>query len=152
MAQRTANLLRGQGGASLVEVMISLALLAVLSSTFAAQMRDLTPFHRWEQGARQVAEILRAARQQAIATNAECRVNLQEGRVEVPSAPELSTDLPAGVRITTMPGDGRVSFYPGSTCNTVGPIAVSFTDASGRVHDKVITLVLATGRVLVRGG
>jgi prepilin-type N-terminal cleavage/methylation domain-containing protein len=144
-------------GTTLVEVMVTLAILVVLASAFAAEIRDVGPTYRWEQGTQSVVEILRAARQQAIATNRRVDVNLSAGRVAVPTDPTLAAQLPAGVSLSRIPnqddlGVGIVSFFPRSTCNTVGPIEVSIAShhEDEPPRTRTITLVMATGRVLVR--
>jgi prepilin-type N-terminal cleavage/methylation domain-containing protein len=142
-------------GTTLVEVVVTMAILAVLASGFGAAVRDVVPTYRWEQGTQAVVEILRAARQQAIATNRRVHVNLRSDRIDVPSDPTLVAQLPAGVSLSRIPnrdddGVGVVSFSPRSTCNTVGPIEVTTESREGEPRMRKITLVLATGRVLVR--
>jgi hypothetical protein len=142
-------------GTTLVDVMVTMAIVVVLASGFGAAIRDLAPNYRWEQGTQSVVEILRAARQQAIATNRSVDVNLMSDRVAVPTDPSLVAQLPAGVSLTRIPnedgeGVGVVRFSPRSTCNTVGPIEVSSVTHEGDPRTRTITLVLATGRVLVR--
>jgi type II secretory pathway pseudopilin PulG len=146
----------GERGTTLVDVMVTLAILVVLSCGLAGSIRDWTPTYRWEQGTQSVVEILRAARQQAIATNRKVDVNLAVDRVAVATDPTLTAQLPAGVSLSRIPnqdhlGVGVVSFFPRSTCNTVGPIEVTSAAHAGEpARTRTITLVMATGRVLVR--
>jgi Tfp pilus assembly protein FimT len=142
-------------GTTLVDVMVTLAILVVLACGFADAIRDVRPTYRWEQGTQSVVEILRAARQQAIATNRRVDVNLSADRVAVPTDPTLAAQLPVGVSLSRVPnpddaGVGVVSFFPRSTCSTVGPIEVTSETPDGEPRTRTITLVMATGRVLVR--
>jgi len=148
--------LRRQGrerGTTLVEVMITLAVVATLVSAFGASVRSLAPAYRWQQGTQAVVETLREARQFAIAKNATVDVQLTVDQLTVidrsnGDAEILVAALPQGVTLDGLPAGGdTVTFTPRSTCNGPASIKVLGHDAS---VPRDITLVKATGRVLAK--
>jgi len=143
-------------GTSLVEVMITLAIVVTLGSAFGASVRNIAPVYRWEQGTREVVETLREARQYAIAKNATVDVQLTADRLTVVDrshgdAEILVAALPQGVNLVTAAGDllgpQTVTFTPRSTCNGPASIKVLGHDA---LVPRDITLIKATGRVLAK--
>ena len=139
-------------GTSLVEVMVTLAILVTLGSAFAASVRNMAPAYRWQQGTREVVETLREARQYAIAKNVTVDVQLtadQLTAVNRNTGDQLfATALPQGVSLDGLPDGGdTVTFTPRSTCN--GPAAIKVL-SDGAATPRSITLVKATGRVLAK--
>ena len=133
-------------GTTLVDVVVTLAIVVVLASAFAAEIRNVAPGYRWEQGTQSVVEILRQARQQAIAKNVRVAVKLIGDRLVAlePDDTEIaSIDMPQGVTLT-FPALG-VLFMPTSSCSKFGAIEV--TGAAGGT--RTININPATGRVRV---
>jgi Tfp pilus assembly protein FimT len=144
---------RGERGTSLVEVMITLAIVVTLGSAFAASVRNMAPVYRWDQGTREVVQTLREARQYAIAKNATVNVQLAADQMTVVDhsngdAEILVALLPQGVVLDGLPADGdTVTFTPRSTCN--GPSSIKVL-GNGAAEPRNITLIKATGRVLAK--
>ena len=153
MGMRDSRRERRERGTSLVEVMITLAIIVTLGSAFAASVRNMAPFYRWQQGTREVVQTLREARQYAIAKNATVDVQLTADQLTVVDrsngdAQVLVAALPQGVTLDGLPADGdTVTFTPRSTCN--GPASIRVL-AHGAADPRDITLVKATGRVLAK--
>jgi len=137
---------RRERGTSLVEVMITLAILVTLGSAFASTVRNMAPAYRWQQGTREVVDTLREARQYAIAKNVRVTVK-QVGDRLVAMDPDgleiVAVDVPSGVTLT-FPALG-VLFMPTAACSKFGAITVA--GAGGGV--KTIDVNGATGRVRV---
>jgi len=142
---------RRERGTSLVEVMITLAIVVVLGSAFGASVRNMAPVYRWQQGTREVVQTLREARQYAIAKNATVDVQLTADQLTVVDrshgdAEVLVAALPQGITLRGLPVDGdTVTFSPRSTCT--GPSSIQVAHGA---EDHNITLIKATGRVLAR--
>jgi len=142
---------RRERGTSLVEVMITLAIVVTLGSAFGASVRNIAPFYRWEQGTREVVQTLREARQYAIAKNATVDVQLTEDQLTVVDrshgdAEVLVAALPQGITLRGLPvGGDTVTFSPRSTIT--GPSSIRVAHGAA---DHNITLIMATGRVLAK--
>jgi len=140
-------------GTSLVEVMVTLAIVVTLASAFGASVRNMAPLYRWEQGTREVVQTLREARQYAIAKNATVDVQLAADQLTVVDrshgdAEVLVAALPRGVILDGLPeGGDTVTFTPRSTCN--GPSSIKVL-SHGAADPRNITLIKATGRVLAK--
>lgn len=155
MGPQSAQRQDGERGTSLVEVVVTLAIVVTLGSAFASTVRNMAPAYRWEQGTRQVVETLCEARQYAIAKNVNVDVQLTAGQVTAVDRNSggeiLVAALPQGVNLVNADGDPlapqTVTFTPRSTCNGPSSIRVAGHGA-GDSHN--ITLIWATGRVLVR--
>ncbi len=139
-----------EAGASLVELMVVMALLVVLLSGFAATARNMAPYHRWQASTREVATLLRAARVRAIASGRAVTVDLAAGRLAVRDDPTLAVDLPAGVTLSRFPARGSITFTPRGSCDTVGPLELAGSLPGQGDERTRITLVMATGRVRVQ--
>ncbi len=147
-----------QRGATLIELMVVLAIVILLAAAVLPTLGPMRRQGRLRAGANTVAGSLRSARSLAIARSAACYVyavdapdpaDPDEMLLYLPpfEKPEAVERLPAGVSfVGTLPSPGDVWFLPDGSCSTGVTLRIK---GEGREEFKV-TVSAASGRVSVQ--
>jgi general secretion pathway protein H len=139
-------------GFSLLEITISVAFLASLTALAVTSLAPVTDRMRLRAEAREIANLIGAARTRAIVTGEVANVDLDAGHNHIVSgAPALIRQLPSSVLLRLAGGDGetgarqRIAFYPEGSASG-GTFAIA-----GASRQIVIAVDWLTGRVSIGG-
>lgn len=145
---------RGHGGTTLLDVVVAVALVAILGATAVLGHRALRDALALREAASQIATDLRAARLRALGMSRGERLAFEAGAATYRAEEETAAGyvdlgpartLPAGVVVVGCSGDeGRIAFLPRGHAATFGTVTVR--NQAGDVRRIVVAM---TGRVRI---
>lgn len=153
MKRVTGRAVAAAGGFTLFEVLIVLAIVALVSATMVPMIARHTGAGRAEQTAREIAAALRQARSDAIADNADDGVVIDTEQRTYRVAGGPAKRLPATVELSLVTAasevregfQGAIRFFPDGS-STGGEIAIVQGDAAFRVSVDWLTGRIAIAR------
>jgi prepilin-type N-terminal cleavage/methylation domain-containing protein len=145
---------RLQQGFSLVEMMVAVAVLAILAAIAAPDMRDLIIGNRLTAATNDRLGLLQFARAEAVRRGRVINLILNADgtwRVEDPLEPEdkrILRTVSAATGVTIESEDGTIAFSSNGTTANTGSISLKSETSKGEEIDRTIT-VLGSGKAFL---